>query len=407
MTHQQRPSHAVLTNRFSGTATRDVVPLDALIVPASRPAESLVPAIELAARSGVRLVVLASHSCDVDEVGRQVADTSGCSALVASIDPGYSHDLFDFQTSDPAFFAVQAGRRSNLSLKRNLGLVLALLMGWKKIMFLDDDVTLGPRDLHRMAHALNRHQVAGYQLLDFPDNSVVCHANRLSGATQDVFVSGAALGVNIGEKPMDFFPDVYNEDWFFMAAHAKLGDVASLGELRQAPFNPFEDPHRAEVEEFGDLLVEGLYARYQDTYLADYDDGFVLDRLTADYWKGFKDARRDLITGVRSRLDDARDNEHKQARESLRRAERQLETIGPEECADFIRRWRADRGAFARRAAHLHAVWNPVAAFGHLGVPFFEAKSGCPRVFTGGPTKLSSSKKVGRGRRTAQPLARS
>ena len=50
-----------------------------------------------------------------------------------------------------------------------------------------------------------------------PDNSVVCHARRLAGRFQDVFVSGAVLGVHCNSLPLSFFPDIYNEDWFFFA----------------------------------------------------------------------------------------------------------------------------------------------------------------------------------------------
>jgi hypothetical protein len=35
---------------------------------------------------------------------------------------------------------VSAGRRSDLELKRNLGLLLARLHSWGKILFLDDDI---------------------------------------------------------------------------------------------------------------------------------------------------------------------------------------------------------------------------------------------------------------------------
>lgn len=368
MTHQRSSHAALLTDRAASLPRAGVAPLDAVVVPASRKADSLTPVIELAAESGIRLIVLASHLCDVETVGRLVAATPGCRASVAEIGPDYQHELFRFETSDPVFDEAKAQRRSNLSLKRNMGLMMARLMRWKKIMFVDDDVSVGAPDLRRMANQLEHHQVAGFALSQFPDNSVVCHASRLSGATQDVFVSGAALGVNCDEPPLDFFPDVYNEDWFFMAAHAKVGRVVSLGKLRQAEFNPFEDPRRAEFEEFGDLLAEGLYARYQDTYLADYDDGFVLDRLTVDYWDAFREARHDVISTARDRLVELGDKQSVRACESLGRAEKQLRAISSMQCAEFIESWRHDRGVFAKRAQDIRPVKNLLEAFDVLGV---------------------------------------
>ena len=155
-------------------------------------------------------------------------------------------------------------------------------------MFLDDDifgVTL--TDLAKIASQLDSHQVTGLISRSFPDNSVVCHANRLSGRDQDNFVTGAALGVNCAEKPLDFFPDVYNEDWLFFASHAAQGQIISVGTARQQPYKPFADPKRAVMEEFGDLIAEGLYALF--------NDGQSLDAATKAYWNDFIHARRELI----------------------------------------------------------------------------------------------------------------
>jgi hypothetical protein len=58
---------------------------------------------------------------------------------------------------------------------------------------------------------LDRHQVAGMHVRHFPDNSVVCHARRLAGFAQDVFVTGAALGVHCNSLPLSFFPDIYKQ----------------------------------------------------------------------------------------------------------------------------------------------------------------------------------------------------
>ncbi len=121
----------------------------------------------------------------------------------------------------------------------------------------------------------------------FPDNSVVCHANRLIYRNQDNFVTGAALGVNCAEVPLDFFPDVYNEDWLFFAAHAARGQIVCVGAARQQPYKPFADPKRAVTEEFGDLIAEGLYELF--------NHGQSLDAATKAYWDEFISARKKLI----------------------------------------------------------------------------------------------------------------
>ena len=136
-----------------------------------------------------------------------------------------------------------AGGTSDLSVKRNFGLLLARLSGWSKIVFIDDDITLSRPDIARLTDQLDSHQIAGMVCRDFPDNSVVCHARRLAGLPQDVFVTGAVLGVNCTDLPLPFFPDIYNEDWFFFAEAApRATSSTKAGEARQAEYEPFAEP---------------------------------------------------------------------------------------------------------------------------------------------------------------------
>ena len=63
---------------------------------------------------------------------------------------------------------------------------------------------------------------------------------------------------------MPFFPEQYNEDWFFFSRLTARRDLAHVGYATQAPYDPFADPVRAQQEEFGDLLAEGLYALFEN-----------------------------------------------------------------------------------------------------------------------------------------------
>ena len=371
---RQRSSHARLIRDFSSRPPRSgrVKPLDAIVVPAARKADKLKTAAELAASADMLLVVLASRDCHVVEASALVASIQGCRALIVGIPSDFRNDLLSFQTSDPSFPDLKAGRNSDLSLKRNLGLLLARLMRWEKIMFLDDDifgVTL--TDLAKIASQLDSHQVTGLISRSFPDNSVVCHANRLSGRDQDIFVTGAALGVNCAEKPLDFFPDIYNEDWLFFATHAVQGQVISVGTARQQPYKPFADPNRAVMEEFGDLIAEGLYALF--------NDGQSLDAATEAYWHDFMKARGKLIERLAEDLYLIETHEAVQAYESMLHAGKQLASIEAEDCVRFVRAWRYDRGAFARTANEMPAVGNFGAACEYLELTGWrEAEFGLP-----------------------------
>ena len=89
---------------------------------------------------------------------------------------------------------------------------------------------------------------------------MVCHARRDARLPQDVFLTGAVLGVHCNNLPLSFFPDIYNEDWFFFAREAASRDLRQVGQATQIEYNPYASPDRARQEEFGDLLAEGLYA---------------------------------------------------------------------------------------------------------------------------------------------------
>ena len=211
---RQRASHARLYQEVSRSPAPPVRSrrgrLDAVIVPASRPASFLQRTIEMSASLGVLLVVLCSKRTKVKHVAQRVSKTPGARSLIVKIPNQWSHPKIPTRTSTDIFQNANANRMSDLSLKRNLGLLLARLHGWNKVAFLDDDIRLSEvRSVARLAAQLDMHQVTGMLVREHPDNSVVCHARRLAGLAQDVFVTGAVLGVHSNSLPLAFFPDIY------------------------------------------------------------------------------------------------------------------------------------------------------------------------------------------------------
>lgn len=334
--------------------------LDAIVVPAARRAQHLQTAAAMAAQTEAWLVVLASHHCRHEEVARLVEKTPGCRALIVPVAPDYTHPALTFATSSHSDWPrLNADRDSNLSLKRNLGLLLARLNGWGKILFLDDDISgVTPAALLRIAAMLEHRRVAAMELPRFPDNSVVCHARRAVGARQDVFVSGAVLGVNCRQPLPGMFPDIYNEDWFFFADEVSQGRVRFAGEATQVAFDPYADPRRAAQEEFGDLLAEGLFSLFHDGLDATY--------ATAAYWSDFIDFRATLIAATSKAFEARDDNEAYLAVAALAAAQDQLGKIKPENCREFLQAWQDDRQRFAVTAAALPRVACPAEAFDQL-----------------------------------------
>ncbi len=341
---------------------------DAIIVPAARPASALTRAITLAASLECEIVVLCSHQANPDQVAERISRVPGAHGLVLDLDRHYLFPVPGLETSSPTFAAVSGGRASDLSLKRNVGLILARLMGWRKILFVDDDITLSPADVARIAEQLDDHQIAGMVCRDFPDNSVFCHARRLAELEQDVFVTGAALGVNCSDLPLPFFPDIYNEDWFFFAEAAAHHRLAKVGEARQAPYNPYTRPERAEHEEFGDLLAEGLYALIERQHLSISTrrrGGFVeqIAKLATEaYWTNYIEVRSRDLQRTRVQLQEflAGDNcsdDVNAAVTSLTRADArydkyQKDPITAARCAEFVEAWRGDAATWSMSYPH-------------------------------------------------------
>jgi hypothetical protein len=302
----------------------------------------------LAARLGILLVVLCSKQTKAEQVAERVSTSPGAKALVVEIPENWRHTKFPTRTSSQAFRKANANRESDLSAKRNIGLLLARLHGWNKIVFVDDDVTLSRTDnIGRLAGQLDSYQVAGMIVWNYPDNSVVCHARRAAGLQQDVFLSGAVLGVHCNNLPLSFFPDIYNEDWFFFAREAASRELRKVGLATQLEYDPFASPDRARQEEFGDLLAEGLFALMGEVGPS-VRFGEQLRAANEAYWSRFIEARHNVITETRSLLSVAVERNGDNGRfssalVSLAAAQDQLDhMIAADDCVRFADAWQDD-----------------------------------------------------------------
>jgi hypothetical protein len=188
--------------------------------------------------------------------------------------------------------------------------------------------------------------MAGMILGEYPDNSVVCHARRDAGLPQGIFLTGAVLGVHCNNLPLSFFPDIYNEDWFFFAREAASRELRGVGHATQLEYDPYASPDRARSEEFGDLLAEGLFA-----LMGEVDPSVPyreqLGAATVPYWSQFIDARQNVITQTMNLLSVALERNGDNGRgsaalASLAAAQDQLHRITPFDCVDFVDAWQDD-----------------------------------------------------------------
>ncbi|MEU8251585.1 hypothetical protein [Nonomuraea sp. NPDC048916] len=332
--------------------------LDAIIVPTIRPPRYLTHAVSLARDLGCPLVALCSGT-ETDALS--VCDVAGRDAEVVALDIRHPHDLNLpwFETSrvlPPAFH-----RNTDTATKRNLGLALARMLGLRRIAFLDDDITVGETgDLRRAANLLDRYSEVGLPVRSFPDNSVVCHAFRDIGGSQDTFVGGGALVVEI-TRSTSFFPDIYNDDWFYLLEEEGLRELAVTGNVRQSPYDPYESPVRARNEELGDVLAEGLF------WLV--EEGRKLNEASEPHWSEFLVRRGRFIEFIMERLGDAEPGKRERMLTSLRAARERLALITPGLCAAYLDAWRADRETWRRHVNALPAGLPLEAALAHLTLP--------------------------------------
>ena len=344
---RQHASHTqLIAHSEADLAEGDERPaLDAIVVPTSRPAHNLDHAITLARAVQCHLVILSSRDADAAEINALLAARSFFAATVIEIPVLYDHKFFQFGTTDwvkqqlPYLYAV---RDSDLSIKRNIGLILARMLGWQRIFFMDDDI----RDLETLAlletvslvgvsqPPEQRHYSAGMSAAEFPDNSVVCHARRAIGEFQDVFVSGSVLAVDCAAS-FAFFPDIYNEDWLFFYRDAAKGRLGSSGHsAMQLRYDPFATPKRAAEQEFGDVIAEGLYALLEG--------GLGAEHATAEHWHQFLTDRKRILDEIIDHSDKAPHDIREKMMRAVETARKCLEEIQPDMCVDYIRSWQRD-----------------------------------------------------------------
>ena len=308
-------------------------PLDAIVVPTAWPVDALRESMRVATEAGCPMVALCSRSATAEQAAK-LANHEGAAVLAIDVGPHTSaRTLPDFAT-DRLLAGTTLAPTSDLSLKRNLGLLLAHRAGWRRILFLDDDIQVPDAgDLGRVAALLDDFDAVGLANEGFPDNSVVCHAYRHIGGEQESFIGGGGMLVRT-DKVDSFFPNIYNEDWFFLLGKGVPVRAARAGRMRQRRYDPFANPGRATAEELGDTLAEGLF------WLLDGGDS--LDA-TAEwsYWGPALHRRRQLLDHVMAAV--GGDDERRPAiRAALRAARRRSAFIKPWVCRDFVAAWRGD-----------------------------------------------------------------
>lgn len=346
--------------------------IDAIIVPTTRGPANLMNAMRLAGELGCVLVTLHSkHDKNAAEAARLLP--ADIDHMAIDITSSASFLMPPWETSALLTHSPFT-RQTDLSLKRNLGIMLSRMANWSCVLFLDDDIVFpddgdapgrraeeqAPADQEKAVKAaaenvrravglLETHNAVALQVGGFPDHSVVCHAYLSSGGDQEAFVGGGAMVLAV-RRSRSFFPDIYNDDWFFLLnGDNRLQPMATVsrgeqkvGVVEQLPFDPFHHPSRACSEELGEVLAEGLY------WLL--DQGQSLTEADEDYWDWFLELRHQFIGRVLEMTRAAALEESERGRRirALNSSLAQLGRIEPAFCTRYLDAWERDRRRWQR-----------------------------------------------------------
>lgn len=357
-------SHEALLQQSSGADEPGPEPqrrLDAIVVPTIRP-WSISSAVALASDVGCALVVLCSTAEQAEQANRECKALDG-DVLVTYVTSAVGNDQLRLLSSKHLGNDIKPSCHVDIARKRNVGLMLAGLCGWRTIMFLDDDIRgMTASAVSRAAALTARFQAVGFKIGHYPDNSVVCHAHRLAGGTQDVFPGGSALLIDVARNETPF-PPIYNEDWLFLFDAARRRSVTAAGTLSQLEYEPFAHPGRATSEEFGDVIAEGLFRLL-------HEDGSVADAGPA-YWRQMLGLRYRLIDHIARQLL-AREPDPpmtENALTSLAAAHKRLASITENDCVSFVRDWLTDVDSWRENQAYVPVLADLADAAKFINLP--------------------------------------
>jgi hypothetical protein len=182
---------------------------------------------------------------------------------------------------------------------------------------------------------LDGFEVVGLDNIGYPDNSVVCHVHRVLGGEQAQFIGGGGMAV-AATRGSSFFPEIYNEDWFYMLGTGVPLRVAVTGQMTQKYHDPFADAGRAHFEELGDCLAEGLF------WLLDH--GLTIDCADEAHWQEFLGRRGYFIGHLHTEVANGQldPDVAKKFMTSLDSAWRKWIEATSNLCAEFVCWWRID-----------------------------------------------------------------
>ncbi len=154
----------------------------------------------------------------------------------------------------------------SLGYVRNYAIILSKILGYKQVLFMDDDITIKNSDtVEIIMDKLNDYDFIGAQISGMPDYSITDKLADLCGLKHGMSEtpSGGFLAFNLSAVS-EYFLNYYNEDMIWIYLHHPNTKILKYGEVYQQPYNIFENGiERASKQTFGEVLIRGVYAAFE------------------------------------------------------------------------------------------------------------------------------------------------
>lgn len=234
--------------------------------------------------------------------------------------------FFSLKTTKHKFIGNQ--KLWDLPIKRSYALIHARENGFKKVLFVDDDMRMIKKDqVQKVNLLLNNYSIVGSFIEEFLDTSLLGHLEKLAGEVIYPFLSGSYLYLR-PFKIKSFFPNIYNEDWLFMIPYVINKTICSFGRVIQLSKNLFNNCEEIVLQEFGDIVAEGLYKLIE---VNDYESRYDLM-----YWENVIKERKIVFESLKEKI------KEKYYIPLINIAIKTNKSIKAKDCLDFILDWEDD-----------------------------------------------------------------
>jgi hypothetical protein len=187
--------------------------------------------------------------------------------------------------SEYSFLLRQLGNNDwNLGYARNFALLAGKAAGFKRVLFMDDDIKVPAISvIDDLFALLAEYRFSGAHITGLVDDSILGHVATNSDIFNERMLSGGFMAFEPG-RIEHYFLNNYNEDWIWLFLQTRDKSLIQTTEVMQALGDPLDDyTNKIMFQEFGEIALDGILDCYKQ-------DDFKNLR-TLSFWRRMLDER--------------------------------------------------------------------------------------------------------------------